>query len=138
MCTVFIQSYINHDYQIEQQEKKSNRIVYLTDGEGREGGGDGSIDNPYTNIRTALKNIQDGETLMLIGRVMYTKYEYHVDNSALPLLINKNITIEGIDKEASLYSASTTATDREYTRSTGTTATDREYTKSTSATTTRG
>ena len=78
----------------------SENIIYLKDGEGE--GGNGTLNNPYLNIRTALKNIKDGQTLFLIDTVQYTKYEKGADGSALPLIINKNITIAGNDNEKSV------------------------------------
>ena len=78
----------------------SENIIYLKDGEGE--GGNGTLNNPYINIRTALKNIKDGQTLFLIDTVQYTKYEKGTDGSALPLIINKNITIAGNDTEKSV------------------------------------
>ena len=51
--------------------------------------------NPYQNIRTALKNIKNGQTLKLVGTVSYTKYEVDNEKAPLPLIIDKNITIEG-------------------------------------------
>lgn len=78
----------------------SENIIYLKDGEGE--GGNGTLNNPYLNIRTALKNIKDGQTLFLIDTVQYTKYEKGTDGSALPLIINKNITIAGNDTEKSV------------------------------------
>ena len=87
---------------IENQDAKSTKIIYLEDGEGGENSGDGSENSPYKNIRTALRDIEDGETLKLIGNVSYTKYETHTDKSALPLFINKNITIEGVNGSSSL------------------------------------
>ena len=78
----------------------SENIIYLKDGEGE--GGNGTLNNPYLNIRTALKNIKDGQTLFLIDTVQYTKYEKGTDGSALPLIINKNITIAGNDTEKSI------------------------------------
>ena len=78
----------------------SENIIYLKDGEGE--GGNGTLNNPYLNIRTALKNIKDGQTLFLIDTVQYTKYEKGADGSALPLIINKNITIAGNDTEKSV------------------------------------
>ncbi|CEQ18317.1 S-layer homology domain-containing protein [Paraclostridium sordellii] len=76
------------------QSKNSKNIVYLSDGEGSLSLGDGTQQSPYQNIRTALNNISDGGTLKLLGTVKYTKYDSHTDGSALPLFINKNITIE--------------------------------------------
>ena len=87
--------------QIEHQEMKSNRVVYLTDGEGTLGDGSGTKVNPYTNIRTALAEIQDGETLKLIGHVKYTKYDQYPNGAAVPLIIDKSITIEGDDEYSS-------------------------------------
>ena len=78
----------------------SENIIYLKDGECE--GGNGTLNNPYLNIRTALKNIKDGQTLFLIDTVQYTKYEKGADGSALPLIINKNITIAGNDTEKSI------------------------------------
>ena len=78
----------------------SENIIYLKDGEGE--GGNGTLNNPYLNIRTALKNIKDGQTLFLTDTVQYTKYEKGTDGSALPLIINKNITIAGNDTEKSV------------------------------------
>lgn len=79
---------------IDSQNKKSKDIVYVADGEGSTSAGNGTEKSPYQNIRTALDNIPDGGTLKLLGTVKYTKYEEHTDKSALPLFINKNITIE--------------------------------------------
>ena len=76
-------------------------VVYLKDGEGSLTKGNGTINNPYENIRTALKNIKDGQILKLIGTVSYTNYEVHTDKSPLPLFINKNIIIEGASKKFS-------------------------------------
>jgi len=87
---------------INNEDTKSKRVVYLQDGEGDLDQGDGSADKPYQNIRTALKNIQDGETLKLVGNVSYHYYEAGSEGDALPLFINKNITIDG-EGGASLY-----------------------------------
>ena len=80
---------------INNEDTKSNRVVYLEDGEGVEGIGDGSIDKPYQNIRTALEKIQNGDTLKIKGTVQYTKYKQDNNGAALPLEIDKAITIEG-------------------------------------------
>ncbi len=47
------------DTLIENQDTKSTRVIYVKDGEGDKNSGDGSIDKPYQNIRTALDNIND-------------------------------------------------------------------------------
>ena len=87
---------------IRQENIKSSQEIYLEAGEGTLGFGDGSKENPYKNIRTALENIESGQTLVLVGKVVYTGYKTHVDNSALPLFINKDITITGISESSSL------------------------------------
>ncbi|MDY3002573.1 MAG: hypothetical protein SOR73_13005 [Romboutsia timonensis] len=86
----------------KNEDTKSTKVVYLQRGEGGMNEGDGSASRPYQNIRTALKNIKDGETLKLVGTVVYTEYDQHVTGGAKPLIINKNITIEG-ESGASLY-----------------------------------
>ena len=37
--------------------------------------GDGSENNPYQNIRTALEKIPDGAILKVRGRVLYTEIQ---------------------------------------------------------------
>ena len=80
---------------MNNEDTKSNRVVYLEDGEGAEGVGDGSANKPYQNIRTALEKIQNGDTLKIKGTVQYTKYKQDNNGAALPLEIDKAITIEG-------------------------------------------
>ena len=46
--------------------------VYVENGEGSLTEGDGTAQRPYQNIRTALKQIQTGQTLVLVGEVSYT------------------------------------------------------------------
>lgn len=76
-------------------ETSQANVVYLKNGEGSLTLGNGTVNNPYQNIRTALKNIKNGQTLKLVGTVSYTKYEVDNEKAPLPLMINKNITIEG-------------------------------------------
>ena len=102
LSTVYAVENSKSNSSIENQDTKSTKVIYLEAGEGAENSGDGTEKSPYKNIRTALSNIKDGETLKLVGDVVYTKYETHTDKSALPLFINKNITIEGIDSSSSL------------------------------------
>ncbi len=91
---------------MENESKSEKQVVYLSEGEGSETLGDGTQQNPYRNIRTALKNIQDGGILKIVGSVSYTKYEVHYDGSALPLFIDKSITIEnGSNKSPLAYDA---------------------------------
>ena len=76
--------------------------VYVENGEGSLTEGDGTAQRPYQNIRTALKQIQTGQTLVLVGEVSYTKYEKYEDESPKPLFIDKDITIVGSDTSAGL------------------------------------
>ena len=76
--------------------------VYVENGEGSLTEGDGTAQRPYQNIRTALKQIQTGQTLVLVGEVFYTKYETCEDGSPKPLFVDKDITIVGSDTSAGL------------------------------------
>ena len=76
--------------------------VYVENGEASLTEGDGTAQRPYQNIRTALKQIQTGQTLVLVGEVSYTKYETCEDGSPKPLFIDKDITIVGSDTSAGL------------------------------------
>ena len=76
--------------------------VYVENGEGGLTEGDGTAQRPYQNIRTALMQIQTGQTLVLVGEVSYTKYETCEDGSPKPLFIDKDITIVGSDTSAGL------------------------------------
>ena len=80
---------------ITARETSQANVVYLKNGEGSLTLGNGTVNNPYQNIRTALKNIKNGQTLKLVGTVSYTKYEEENEKAPLPLMIDKNITIEG-------------------------------------------
>ena len=50
-------------------------VVYLTDGEGPIYQGNGTAQNPYQNIRTALDNVKPGGTIKITGRFNYWTYE---------------------------------------------------------------
>ena len=76
--------------------------AYVENGEGSLTEGDGTAQRPYQNIRTALKQIQTGQTLVLVGEVSYTKYETCEDGSPKPLFVDKDITIVGSDTSAGL------------------------------------
>ena len=91
---------------IEVKNENEQDVVYLSKGQGSEEKGDGSQQNPYENINTALDKVKDGGTIKILGTVYYTRYKVHTDGSALPLFINKNITIEGGSKDSSLSSDS--------------------------------
>ena len=80
---------------ITARETSQANVVYLKNGEGSLTIGNGTVNNPYQNIRTALKNIKNGQTLKLVGTVSYTKYELDNEKAPLPLMIDKNIIIEG-------------------------------------------
>ena len=80
---------------ITARETSQANVVYLKNGEGILTLGNGPVNNPYQNIRTALKNIKNGQTLKLVGTVSYTKYEVDNEKAPLPLMIDKNIIIEG-------------------------------------------
>lgn len=80
---------------ITARETSQANVVYLKNGEGSLTIGNGTVNNPYQNIRTALKNIKNGQTLKLVGTISYTKYEVDNEKAPLPLMIDKNIIIEG-------------------------------------------
>ncbi|MCR1951295.1 cell wall-binding repeat-containing protein [Clostridium sp. DSM 100503] len=79
------------------EKEKSKKVIFLTKGQGSESAGDGSENNPYLNIKTALKNVDVGGTIKIIGTLSYWKYEEHPSLLPLPLIINKEVTIEGVD-----------------------------------------
>lgn len=72
-------------------------VVYLTDGEGPIYQGDGTAQNPYQNIKTALNNVKSGGTIKITGRFNYWKYEETPDLLSRPLIIDKEVTIEGAE-----------------------------------------
>lgn len=78
-----------------QDNTIAGRVIYLEDGEGTEGVGVGTEKSPYQNIRTALEEAQNGDTIKLVGNVCYTKYQKDEVGGAMPLTIDKAITIEG-------------------------------------------
>ena len=87
---------------IKAEDAADEVKVYVENGEGSLTEGDGTAQRPYQNIRTALKQIQTGQTLVLVGEVSYTKYETYEDKSPKPLFIDKDITIVGSDTSAGL------------------------------------
>ena len=97
VANTYALSSIRADKNINITARKTSQanVVYLKNGEGSLTLGNGTVNNPYQNIRTALKNIKNGQTLKLVGTVSYTKYEVDNEKAPLPLMINKNITIEG-------------------------------------------
>ena len=54
---------------------KSKNVVFLTEGQGDINIGDGTINNPYRNINTALSNIEDGGTIKIVGTFKYWRLQ---------------------------------------------------------------
>ena len=50
-------------------------VVYLTGGQGATSIGDGTLNNPYQNIKTALNNVKQGGTIIITGIFKYWEYE---------------------------------------------------------------
>lgn len=46
-------------------------MIYLTEGQGFASQGNGTDKNPYTNIKTALKNVKPGGTIKIVGKFNY-------------------------------------------------------------------
>ena len=89
---------------IKAVEKKVLKdIVYLTDGQGNTIQGDGTINSPYQNIKTAMDNVSIGGTIKIVGTLNYTKYEETPSLLRRPLLIDKKVTFEG-ESELSVFS----------------------------------
>ena len=99
---VYAYSNSNPEQLTKNENNKATQVVYLENGEGPAYMGDGSEKNPYQNIRTALEKIPDGAILKIKGRVLYTEIQQHPTAGAMPIVIKKNITIEG-EQGASLY-----------------------------------
>ena len=99
---VYAYSNSNPEQLTKNENNKATQVVYLENGEGPAYMGDGSEKNPYQNIRTALEKIPDGAILKVRGRVLYTEIQQHPTAGAMPIVIKKNITIEG-EPGASLY-----------------------------------
>lgn len=70
-------------------------VVYLTEGQGPASQGSGTAQNPYTNIKTALNNVKPGGTIKIVGKFNYWVYEETPDLLYRPLIIDKEVTIEG-------------------------------------------
>ena len=66
----------------EQADKQSKQVIYVTNGEGNLNAGDGTSQKPYQNIRTALKQVEDGGTIKIVGTVEYAKHEVEPNTKA--------------------------------------------------------
>ncbi|QPK93738.1 hypothetical protein HCQ94_03870 [Actinomyces sp. zg-332] len=66
-----------------------NKIIYVTSGSDSSIDGDGSQSNPYQSFKYALQNADDGDTIKVIGNIVYT------EDLGTPFDINKAVTIEG-------------------------------------------
>lgn len=77
------------------QDRQLKDIVYLTNGQGAAGIGQGTANNPYQNIKTALNNVKVGGTIKILGAFKYWEYEETSKLLHRPLIIDKAVTIEG-------------------------------------------
>jgi len=88
---------------IRHSDDKTMNLVYVEDGEGAESDGDGSETSPFQNIYKALREIQQGDVLVLCGTVMIARYDTDQNGAPIPFFIDKEITVRGKDKESGLY-----------------------------------
>ena len=90
-----------YSFEVGSTESVSERatqlkdVIYLTEGQGSASQGNGTDKNPYTNIKTALKNVKPGGTIKIVGKFNYWVYEETPDLLYRPLIIDKEVTIEG-------------------------------------------
>ena len=80
---------------ISERATQLKDVVYLTEGQGPASQGSGTAQNPYTNIKTALNNVKPGGTIKIVGEFNYWVYEETPDLLNRPLIIDKEVTIEG-------------------------------------------
>ena len=80
---------------ISERAAQLKDVVYLTEGQGPVSQGSGTAQNPYTNIKTALNNVKPGGTIKIVGEFNYWVYEETPDLLNRPLIIDKEVTIEG-------------------------------------------
>lgn len=85
---------------LNYEKLKSENVVFLTEGQGDTNVGDGTIKNPYRNIKTALSNVEDGGTIKIVGTFNYWRYEEHHTKLPRPLIINKEVTFEGVNENS--------------------------------------
>jgi len=62
----------------EQADKQSQQVIYLTNGEGNLNAGNGTSENPYQNIRTALEQVEDGGTIKIVASTILLSKLYSV------------------------------------------------------------
>ena len=89
---------------VESRTNKSTKVIYVEEKNNNTYVADGSYNKPYKDIKTAIEKAQDGDTLIILGSASYTKYDKDEVGAALPLFINKKITIQGKDSSSSLSS----------------------------------
>lgn len=65
------------------------KIVYVTSGRDDSTEGQGTQEQPYQSFKYALQNANDGDTIKVIGNIIYSK------DTGVPFNINKQVTIEG-------------------------------------------
>ncbi|AYE34269.1 hypothetical protein [Clostridium septicum] len=80
-----------------KQDNQLKDVVYLTGGQGPTFQGDGTLSNPYQNIKTALDNVKQGGTIKITGKFRYWKYEETPSLLNRPLIIDKEVTIVGAE-----------------------------------------
>ena len=85
---------------LNYKKLKSKNVVFLTEGQDDTDIGDGTINNPYRNIKTALSNVEDGGTIKIVGTFKYWRYEEHHTKLPRPLVINKEVTFEGVNENS--------------------------------------
>ena len=83
-----------------EENPKSKKVIFLTDGQGNISSGDGSENNPYLNINTALNNVDVGGTIKILGKINYSKYEEHPSLLPRPFIINKEVIFEGVNNNS--------------------------------------
>ena len=88
----------------ESIRSKSAKTIYVEEKNGNTYVADGSSNKPYKDIKTAIEKAEDGDTLIIVGSASYTKYDKDDVGAALPLFINKKITIQGNNSSSSLSS----------------------------------
>ena len=91
--TTLTSAYSSEDNNDLIQSKTNGRILYLSGGGGT--GGTGTLSNPFKDLTTAVNALQDGDTLKISGEIRYTYTADPQTQAALPLFINKKVTIEG-------------------------------------------
>ena len=68
-------------------------VSYDMGGSNLVGGGDGTLERPYNQLREAVENAQNGDTIIIIGNGTIAD----VTNNAAPWVIDKELTIKSND-----------------------------------------